>query len=292
MSAIFLGGGKWKVRAASLALGALILGITVGLSVFVSDDLRLHYAVGSVLLFCSALWVGTRRRGDWLAFALLCAPLVCVFGFFLVQGLPFLWPNVLLWSIAAALALPLLTGARSRRIQVLLGLIVLIAVSTWYCFRYIPYQLQRAFHHPGDDPASTFALQPVSNGAVPTAATPGKILVIDFFATWCTPCIAELPEIVAVRADLKDRADIEIVVVGTDTGGDTPERLRSFAQRRHLQLPLAFDAAKKARSALGMKGVPALVVIDRRGRVRLRIEGYNSSEVNFRRDLVQLLRGL
>ena len=287
---IVVRGSKGKWRAASFALGILILGIVLGLSVFVSDDLRLLYAVGCILLFSAAMWIGPRTRRDWPSPLLLCAPLVCIFGFFVVRGLPFLWPNLLLWAIAAALGL--LAAARRLRIQAICGVVVLVVVSAWYCFRYIPDQLQRSFHHFGDDPASAFTLQPVSDGAVPTAATPGKILVIDFFATWCPPCIAELPEIVAVRADLKDRDDIEIVVVGTSAGGDTPERLRSFAQRRHVTLPLAFDAAKEARSALGMTGFPALVVIDRKGRVRLRIEGYNSSEVNFRRDLVQLLRGL
>lgn len=275
---------------ASVVLGTLILGLIVGLSVFVSDDLRLEYAVGSVLLFSSAVWIGARTREDWPALVLLCAPLVCIFGFFLLRQVPFLWPNILLWIIATALGLLLRTAARYSRIQAICGVVVLIAVSTWYCFRYIPDQLKRSFHHFGDDPASTFTLQPVSGGAVPTAPTPGKILVIDFFATWCTPCIAELPEIVALRADLKDRDDIEIVVVGTNAGGDTPERLRSFAQQKRITLPLAFDAAKKARSALGMTGFPALVVIDRKGRVRVRVNGYNSSEVNFRRDLVQLLR--
>lgn len=285
-------GSKWKWRATSFALGILILGIIVGLSTFVSDDLRLLYTVGCILLFSSAMWIGPRIRGDWPSPVLLGAPLVCVFGFFMVQGLPFLWPNLLLWAIAAALGLPLLTAGRHLRTQVICGVVVLSGVSAWYCSRYIPDQLQRSFHHFGDDPASTFTLQPVSDRAVPTAPTPGKILVVDFFATWCTPCLAELPEIIALRADLKDRDDIDIVLVGTSAGGDTPERLRSFAQRRHVTLPLAFDAAKKARSTLGMTGFPALVVIDRRGRVRLRIEGYNSAEVNFRRDLVQLLRSL
>src|ERR1700674_2493710 len=287
---IFVSGSKWKWRAVSLALGVLILGIVVGLSVFVSDDLRLVYAIGCILLFCSAIWIGAKIGGDWLSTVLLCAPLIVIFGFFLVKGMPFLWPSLLLWGIAAVLGLPLLTAAGHRRIQVIFGLAVLVTVSAWYCLRYLPDQLQRSFYHFGDDPASLFALQPVSDGPVPTAPTPGRVLVIDFFATWCTPCIAELPEIAGVRADLKDRDDIEIVVVGTSAGGDTPERLRSFAQRRHRTLPLAFDAAKKARSALGMTGFPALVVIDRKGQVRLRIEGYNSSEVNFRRDLVQFLR--
>lgn len=140
--------------------------------------------------------------------------------------------------------------------------------------------------------APEFAFQAVSEGAVPTTATPGKILVIDFFGTWCPPCIAELPEIVRVRADLQNRRDIEFVVVGTNAGGDTPERLRAFGQRQRVTLPLAFDQGKKAHAAFGLSGFPGIVVIDRTGRVRLTRQGYNSSEASFRRDLTQLLESL
>ena len=143
-----------------------------------------------------------------------------------------------------------------------------------------------------DGVAPEFAFQAVSQGAVPTTATSGKILVIDFFGTWCPPCIAELPEIVRVRASLQNRRDIEFVVVGTNAGGDTPERLRAFARRQHVTLPLAFDQGKKAPAAFGLSGFPGIVVIDRAGRVRLTRQGYNSSEASFRGDLTQLLESL
>jgi peroxiredoxin len=152
--------------------------------------------------------------------------------------------------------------------------------------------MKRAMNHFGDGAAPAFAFQAVSEGAVPTTATPGKILVIDFFGTWCPPCIAELPEIALVRAGLQDRRDLEFVVVATNSGGDTPERLRSFGRRQHITLPLAFDEGGKAHAAFGLSGFPGLVVIDRTGRVRLTREGYNSSETSFRTDLTQLLESL
>ena len=55
---------------------------------------------------------------------------------------------------------------------------------------------------------------------VPTGAKPGKILVIDFFSTICAPCIAELPEIAAVRSDLSSNDDIEFVLVASDRSSE------------------------------------------------------------------------
>src|SRR5207248_2998694 len=63
------------------------------------------------------------------------------------------------------------------------------------------------------------------------------------------------------------------------------ERLRAFARRQHVTLPLAFDQGKKAHAAFGLSGFPGIVVIDRAGRVRLTRQGYNSSEASFRGDL-------
>jgi peroxiredoxin len=182
--------------------------------------------------------------------------------------------------------------AQSRRTMAICGAGLLFLASLWYCSGYIPKQMGHALNHVRDTPGPTFTLQPVSGGAVPLHPTPGKILVIDFFQTWCLPCIAELPEIAGVREDLQNRQDIQFVVVATDAGGDTPQHLRSFAEQHHIQLPLAFDAAGKTHAAFGMTGFPSVVILDRNGRVRLTHEGYNTSEINFRRDLAQLLKTL
>jgi peroxiredoxin len=275
----------------SLGLGLLAPGIAFGVAVAVSEDLRLLYVVGAILLFCGATWMGAKSRRDWLSVFLLYVPLAGMFGFFVLRQLPFLWPNLLLWALAAALGLFLLSAPLRGRAMVI-GVVFLLAISAWYCASYIPQQMKRAMNHLSDGAAPAFAFQAVSDGAVPTTATPGKILVIDFFGTWCPPCIAELPEIARVRAGLQNRRDIEFVVVATNSGGDTPERLRSFGQRQHVTVPLAFDQGGKAHAAFGLSGFPGIVVIDRTGRVRLTREGYNSSEISFRTDLTQLLESL
>ena len=284
-------GSRWKLRLGSLGLGLLATGLVFGVAIAVSKDLRLLYVAGAILLFCGATWLGAKNRRDWLSVFLLYVPLAGMFGFAILSQLPFLWPQLLLWALAVALGLFLL-AAPLRCKAMVIGVVVLLAVSTWYCTSYIPDQMKRAMNHFGDGAAPPFAFQAVSEGAAPTTAMSGKILVIDFFGTWCPPCIEELPEIARVRAGLQNRRDIEFVVVATNSGGDTPERLRSFGRRQHVTLPLAFDEGGKAHAAFGLSGFPGLVVIDRTGRVRLTRQGYNSSEISFRSDLTQLLESL
>jgi thiol-disulfide isomerase/thioredoxin len=283
---------EMKRRFLSFGAGLVILGGVFSLVAFVSNDARLSYAMGAILIFGGAVWLGAKTKGDWWSAILLCAPLVTAFAFTALRELPFLWPNLLLWVLGAAIGVRLLVPERPGRALVICGAGLLFLTSLWYCSSYVPKQMGHAMNHMRDNPGPIFTLQPVSDGAVPLHATPGKILLIDFFQTWCLPCIAELPQLAGVREDLQDRQDIQFVVVATDAGGDTPQRFRSLAEGRHIRLPLAFDAAGKAHTAFGMTGFPAVVVLDRNGRVRFTHEGYNSSEINFRRDLAQLLKTL
>ena len=284
--------GGLKQQIGALGLGILVLAAVFGFVALVSNDARLAYVIGAVLIFCSALWVGPKSPRPWLTAASLCGPLVIAFGLLALPQLPVLWPNLLLWLIAAGIGAYLRGAARLSRRFLVYGAGVLLAASVWYCMSYVPDRLARSLTQFRDASAPTFLLQPVTNGTVPLGPKPGKVLVIDFFATWCAPCIAELPEIANVRADLRDKSDIEFVIVANDSGGDTPQRFKSFAQRRHLTLPIAYDAGGKAHAAFGFTGVPALVVLDKMGRVRLTREGYNAAETNFRRDLVQFLKTL
>jgi peroxiredoxin len=273
----------------AFGIGIIVTAAVFGIALIASDDLRFLYLSGAVLLAVAALLFGARIREDWIAAVLLLFASMFLFAFFVLPQTPFLWPTLLLWAAIVTLLLFRKRFGKSVRIG---GAVILVAVSAWYCVFYIPVQMQRALTHVTNGQAPPFTLQPISQGPVPNGATRGKILVLDFFATWCSPCIAELPELERLRADLQINRDIEFVLVGTNKGGDTPERVRAFVQRRHVTLPLAFDPEQRTMHALGLSGFPTLVVIDRTGHVRVTHSGYNSSETSFRHDLTQLLQNL
>ncbi len=289
MDSMSLFRANWKMRLVAFGTGILVAAAVFGIAFAVSDDLRLLYVSGALLFAFAAFLLRAPAREDLIAAVLLLLASTFLFGFFVLPQTPSLWPTILLW---VAIVVWLLFRQRFTKIISIAGATILIAVSAWYCAFYIPVQMQRALTHVGNGAAPPFTLEPISQSPVPTQATPGKILVLDFFATWCSPCIAELPELERVRADLQTRRDIDFVLVGTNKGGDTPDRLRAFAQHRHISLPVAFDPEQATMRAFGLNGFPNLVVIDRTGHVRLTHTGYNSSETSFRRDLTQLLQSL
>ncbi len=280
---------NWKIRLVVFGIGIIVAAAVFGIALVISDDLRLLYLGGGLLLAVAAFLLGAKAREDWIDAVLLLFTSTFLFAFFVLPQIPFLWPTLLLWTAIVTLLVFRNRFGKATRIG---GALILVAISAWYCVFYIPVQMQRALTHVSNGMAPSFTLQPISQGPVPTGTTPGKILVVDFFATWCSPCIAELPELERLRADLQTNRDIEFLLVGTNKGGDTAERVRVFAQRRHISLPVAFDPEQRTMHAFGLTGFPTLVVIDRTGHVRLTHTGYNSSETSFRHDLTQLLQSL
>ena len=73
--------GRWKFRLGSLGVGVLAAGAVFGASLAVSDDLRLMYLVGAIMLFCGATWIGAKSWRDWLSACLLYLPLGACLAF-------------------------------------------------------------------------------------------------------------------------------------------------------------------------------------------------------------------
>ncbi|MFN2623912.1 MAG: TlpA family protein disulfide reductase [Chthoniobacterales bacterium] len=290
-----------KQRFFSFGIGLLILAAVFSLAMiapfssviaFVCNDARLFYLLGAILIFAGALWLGRKSNPSAWNALLLFAPLAAAFAFTTLRDLPFMWPSLVFWLGSAVVGLRIISSSRGERLWVFGGAGLLLLGSLWYCGSYVPKQVGALMSRPRNQTGPAFLFQPVTGGKSPLSATPGKVLVIDFAQTWCPPCLVELPQIAIVHEDLKDRKDIEFVVVATDAKGDTPQRFRSFVEQQHIKLPIAFDAGSKAYTAFGVHGFPSVVVLDKSGRVRFTHEGYNSAEINFRSDLEQLLRTL
>ncbi len=275
-------------RVLSLILGLLIAAAVIAVAQFVSSDLRWVFAFGLALTLAAGVWSGRRREADLFDVLLLSVPLAAVFAALVVPELPALWPQCPLWVLAA------LTGyagqrAGSRRFATTGGVLAVAFVGAGYGVLYLPHAIARALTQDRNEPAPDFALETLTGAEIPRQNWHGKVVVLDFFATYCGPCIAELPQIAQVNSRLAGRSDVVVLVVGSESGGETVDSLRTFASRTGRGLTFAWDPRHKARDACGAKGTPSLAVLDPSGRLRRIHSGYNAAEAGFTDELLRFI---
>jgi thiol-disulfide isomerase/thioredoxin len=99
----------------------------------------------------------------------------------------------------------------------------------------------------------------------------GSGLVLNLWATWCVPCVAELPALAALAARVKD-ASILVLPLASDRGGAPV--VAGFYRRHGIEgLPVWLDPTGAAARAWGARGIPTTLLVDRQGRERGRLEG-------------------
>jgi thiol-disulfide isomerase/thioredoxin len=146
--------------------------------------------------------------------------------------------------------------------------------------------------HEVREPPVSFELALPAGTPVSAAQLRGRIVVIDFWATWCGPCQHELPELEGLYQHFSGDPRVVFYAVDFSGGdmpddqGDTPARASEYFHRRGYRIPLAYDAGGRAAKALHAHGLPTLLVLDRSGRVRLRHVGFVGAE-----DLGAMLTG-
>ncbi len=101
----------------------------------------------------------------------------------------------------------------------------------------------------------------------------GKIVFLSFWATWCGPCIHELPDVQRLYEQYKDR--ITFVAINVDNGEDVTPAVRAFKNRLHLEMPIAIDDGSASQS-YRVDTIPRTVIIDREGRVAKSFDGARS----------------
>jgi cytochrome c biogenesis protein CcmG, thiol:disulfide interchange protein DsbE len=92
----------------------------------------------------------------------------------------------------------------------------------------------------------------------------GRVVLINYWATWCEPCRDEMPAIERLRTKMKGRP-FEVLAVNY---GESAERVSSFVAKLNLSMPVLLDPYKHSVEAWKVRGLPMTFLVDARGRVR------------------------
>ena len=123
----------------------------------------------------------------------------------------------------------------------------------------------------GAPPAPSLALEDPNGREHRLSALRGQVVVINFWATWCPPCVAEMPAIQRMYDLLHDEG-VAVLAVNT---GESAEQIRRFASdfEPPLSFPLLRDPEGEAFLAWRVRGLPQTFVVDRSGRLAYSAEG-------------------
>lgn len=104
------------------------------------------------------------------------------------------------------------------------------------------------------------------NGEVKPADMKGKVVVVDFYATWCGPCMAAIPHNNQMLEKYKDKG---LVIVGVCTSDRGQERMPQTVKDKGIKYPTAQDPQLKSETAWRVNYYPTYAIIDRKGIVRI-----------------------
>src|SRR3984885_9863208 len=121
-----------------------------------------------------------------------------------------------------------------------------------------------------------FTFKDLEGKSVNLSAYKGKVILLDFWATWCPPCRKEIPGFIELYSTYKSRG---LVVVGVSMDEDTPD-VKSFATQMKMNYPilLGFGRDDDLKPAFGELPLPTSFVIGRDGRIYARHDGLTAKE--------------
>jgi thiol-disulfide isomerase/thioredoxin len=116
--------------------------------------------------------------------------------------------------------------------------------------------------HPRQAP--TFMLSEIGGETYSSDDLKGKVVLLNFWATWCPPCVEELPSLNRLQERYRNK-DLEIVSVDFR---ETPEEMTSFLKQTPVDFPVLLDIDGRTSLAWGVFSFPSSFIIDRKGRIR------------------------
>ena len=136
-----------------------------------------------------------------------------------------------------------------------LGLLAITGILYWFAAgRFV------AVNPPEPAPAAAFSLEDTEGKTVSLSDFKGQVLLIDFWATWCAPCLAEIPDLIKLHTRFKDQG-FALIGIAVD---DDKESVTAFAKERNVPYPLLLEGDEPIKG-YRIPGVPTAYLIDRSG---------------------------
>lgn len=104
-----------------------------------------------------------------------------------------------------------------------------------------------------------------------------NVVLINFWATWCGPCKRELPDLVSLHDEYKDK-NIKIIGISVDRDGDVLNLVHTFAVQSNLAYPIVIDNGELEQAFGGIRGIPTSFFVNKNGEIVKKMIGMQTRE--------------
>jgi len=136
-----------------------------------------------------------------------------------------------------------------------------------------------------DKKAPDFVLSNTDGKQIKLSDFKGKVVILNFWATWCPPCREEIPSFVELQKEYKD--DLAILGVSLDTG--TKNEVIPFMKKYKMNYPVLFGTVEVVRDYGDIQSIPTTFIIDQEGNIVNSFIGYREKSV-FKAEIEKLLK--
>jgi len=272
----------------------LLTGIVVTLLMLlvmlkITMDFQLLLFIGAVIFFIAGLINSDTRIHYLLATFIITIIYLLLFIILVLEQLP-LWYFV---PIYFAIALLGILYKRHKQ-KIITSLLLLTALMFFLAIKIIPTDIENSLTQTRFEQIPQFSIKEMSGNVVDSKTLKGKVVILDFFGTWCKPCIGELKELDKIQMTFKDDKDVVFYVINADYGNDSPEKFKAFIDKHNYKFNYAYDYDSKIFKLLKLQklGIPVTLIIDKEQNIRIQHVGYNPAETNFSENMIKTINSL
>lgn len=127
-------------------------------------------------------------------------------------------------------------------------------------------------------PAPQIVLQDLQGRTVQLSDYNGKVVVLNFWASWCPPCKDEMPDLNQLAAELDPNQAVLLAVDLTDGSRETEAKARQYISDNRFSMRVLLDKGGKTADAYSITSIPTTFIIDKQGRISDYIKGSTTKE--------------
>ena len=133
--------------------------------------------------------------------------------------------------------------------------------------------------------APTWELKDVQGKIVKSSDFKDKVVILDFWATWCPPCRKEIPDLVELQNQYRDKG---VVIIGISVDEEGPKVVSPFIKKNNLNYPVVMATASVQSKFGGISSIPTTFVFDRHGQIVSKHVGFTEKS-EFENEIKPLL---